>query len=251
MEEKYNLNLFKKELPMCVVVLSHNNVEDNRYKKIMQTILYQNYTNYHIVFFDDFSTDGTLEATQQYVWESGFPLHRITYIRNEKQLYATYNIYNAANNYCKKEEIFVLLDGDDEIVGRHAFRLINSFYLKEKMYPNWIVWTNYYSTRYQIGQSKDILQVFLEDPNRYREKQRHFFGMIRTFITQLYLKINVTDHKDQNGNFFDIMYDEAMQQPLLEMAGRHFEYIPQLCYLYNKEFDNFGPNLEVKRKRID
>ena len=68
MEEKYNLNLFKQELPMCVVVLSHNNVEDNRYKKIMQTILYQNYTNYHIVFIDDFSIDGTLEATQQYVW---------------------------------------------------------------------------------------------------------------------------------------------------------------------------------------
>jgi len=30
----------------------------------MQTILYQNYSNYHIVFIDDHSTDGTLQGTQ-------------------------------------------------------------------------------------------------------------------------------------------------------------------------------------------
>ena len=58
--------------------------------------------------------------------------------------------------------------------------------------------------------------------------------MIRTFITELFLKIKEVDHKDKNGEFFDIVYDEAMQQPLLEMAGRHVEYIPELCYLYNK-----------------
>lgn len=91
----------------------------------------------------------------------------------------------------------MLLDGDDEVVGRHAFRLINSIYLKEKVYKNWIVWTNYYSTRYQIGQSKDILDVFVDNPARYRERQRHFFGMIRTFITQLFLRIKEEDHKDK------------------------------------------------------
>lgn len=67
---------------MCVVILSHNNIEDDRYKKIMQTILYQNYSNYHIVFIDDFSSDTTLQATQEYVEKVGFPQSRIKYIRN-------------------------------------------------------------------------------------------------------------------------------------------------------------------------
>jgi len=34
--------------------------------------------------------------------------------------------------------------------------------------------------------------------------------MIRTFITQLYLKIKEEDQKDDEGNYFDILYDEAM-----------------------------------------
>ena len=44
---------------MCVVVPSYNNIPNNRYKKILNTIYYQNYSNYHIVFIDDFSNDDT------------------------------------------------------------------------------------------------------------------------------------------------------------------------------------------------
>lgn len=44
---------------MCVVVPSYNNIPNNRYKKILNTIYYQNYSNYHIVFIDDCSTDAT------------------------------------------------------------------------------------------------------------------------------------------------------------------------------------------------
>ena len=52
------------------------------------------------------------------------------------------------------------------------------------------------------------------EPNNYRKNQRHYFGMIRSFITQLFLKIRPEDHKDKHGRFLDIAYDEAIQQPL-------------------------------------
>lgn len=81
-EEKYNLNLFDEELPMCVVVPSHNNVQYGRYKRILQSIFYQNYTNYHIVFIDDFSTDQTLNKSIEYAKLYGFPGDRIEFIRN-------------------------------------------------------------------------------------------------------------------------------------------------------------------------
>lgn len=51
--------------------------------------------------------------TKKFVKEYGFPDDRIKFIRNEKQMFATYNIYNAANNECGRREILVLLDGDD------------------------------------------------------------------------------------------------------------------------------------------
>ena len=45
------------QMRFCITVPSHNNVQDNRYLRSMLSILKQDYTNYHIVFIDDFSED--------------------------------------------------------------------------------------------------------------------------------------------------------------------------------------------------
>ena len=47
-------------------VRSPNNIENDRYIKVMQTIFYQQYSNYHIVFIDDASEDGTGEKMRQW-----------------------------------------------------------------------------------------------------------------------------------------------------------------------------------------
>ena len=41
-------------------MLSFNNIEGDRYKYAIDTVFMQNYTNFHIVFIDDASTDQTL-----------------------------------------------------------------------------------------------------------------------------------------------------------------------------------------------
>ena len=46
-------------MPICLVIPSYNNVEDNRYTNNIRSVVMQEYTNYHIVFIDDASTDGT------------------------------------------------------------------------------------------------------------------------------------------------------------------------------------------------
>ena len=58
--------------------------------------------------------------------------------------------------------------------------------------------------------------------------------MVRTFITKLYLRILEKDHRDLQHKFFEILYDESLQAPLFELAGKHIKYIPELCYLYNR-----------------
>ena len=57
-EKKYNISQYE-ELPFCIVVPSHDNVKDNRHIKNLRSVLMQEYSNYHIVFIDDASTDGT------------------------------------------------------------------------------------------------------------------------------------------------------------------------------------------------
>lgn len=47
------------------------------------SILMQNYTNYHIVFMDDFSTDDTIAAVKHYLANINTSINiNITYIRN-------------------------------------------------------------------------------------------------------------------------------------------------------------------------
>ena len=99
-ESKYSLSNYTKELPLCIVVPSFNNIGNDRYIKVMQTIFYQKYSNYHIVFIDDVSTDETLNETKRYVKERNFDENRIVYVRNDVKRYATYNLRNAAHNYC-------------------------------------------------------------------------------------------------------------------------------------------------------
>lgn len=40
-------------------------------------------------------------------------MSRFASIRNHKKMYATYNLQNAAHNYCHPKDIFLILDGDD------------------------------------------------------------------------------------------------------------------------------------------
>lgn len=43
-------------------------------------------------------------------------------------MYATYNILNAAYNYCHEDDVQMLMDGDDEFIGKYAFQIMNSAY---------------------------------------------------------------------------------------------------------------------------
>lgn len=41
------------------MIPSYNNVAGDRYIKNINTILQQDYSNFHVIFFDDMSDDGT------------------------------------------------------------------------------------------------------------------------------------------------------------------------------------------------
>ena len=45
------------------------------------------------------------------------------------------------------------------------------------------------------------------------------------------------------------MYDEAMQIPLFEMSGNHNQYIPEMCYYYNKKLPSGDSSTRTKIKK--
>lgn len=49
-------------------------------------------------------------------------------VRNKRQKYATYNLLNMGFNLCKYDDIQVIIDGDDQVIGQYVFQLINAQY---------------------------------------------------------------------------------------------------------------------------
>ena len=97
----------------CVTILSHNNAQNRRNTKNLKSILQQKYINYHIVFIDDFSTDNNINIVMSYLRSVNFPQNRVQYVQNIQRNFATYNYMNAAFNFCDKDDVQVIIDGDD------------------------------------------------------------------------------------------------------------------------------------------
>lgn len=58
--KKYGIGQYQsidQQVRFCLTVLSHNNIQNNRYLKAIESIVHQKYSNYHIVFIDDASSD--------------------------------------------------------------------------------------------------------------------------------------------------------------------------------------------------
>lgn len=63
------------------------------------------------------------------------------FIQNKGHMFATYNILNAAFNYCHEDDIQMLIDGDDELIGREVFSLFNALYQDNKNV--WMIYSSY------------------------------------------------------------------------------------------------------------
>ncbi len=152
------------------------------------SIVSQKYDNYHIVFIDDSSTDDTMKKTIEYMKDIKFPQDRIKYVQNLKRNYATYNIINAAFSYCHENDIQMLIDGDDEFIGRYAFQVMNSAYQQNK--DIWIAYSNLKNNYYIPGLSRS----YTSDQNHIKEGKRlsgSFIGPIRTWRVKLIYNIPI------------------------------------------------------------
>ena len=138
-EKHYSISKYE-ELPICVVIPSYNNVKDGRYRNNLESILQQDYDNYRIVFIDDASEDGTGAYMWHHVKQRNISPQKLTVIVNKERHMTMPNIHWAAHQFCKPYEIFIIVDGDDELIGKQVFKHINSVYSRT---DNWVVYTNF------------------------------------------------------------------------------------------------------------
>ncbi len=212
------------EKAIVVVIPSYNNKE--WYKRNLDSVFSQNYQRYRIVYLDDASPDGTGELVRKYVKERKQE-HRVTLIRNEKRSGALSNTFKGAW-LCDPSEIVAILDGDDWFAHDHVLEKLNSVYAN----PN--VWVTYGQFVYwpcsTPGWAAQVPDGIIER-NEFRDYQ-WVTTALRTFYAGLFQKIKKEDLL-LNGEFFLMAGDLAYMFPIMEMAGKNSQFIPDVLYVYN------------------
>ena len=67
-EEKYLISKYiHDQIRFCVYAPSFNNAHNRIYLRNLDSIFQQEYTNYHVVYVDDASTDGTGKYVEKYM----------------------------------------------------------------------------------------------------------------------------------------------------------------------------------------
>lgn len=228
-------NYFSKEKKLVIIIPSFNNKD--WYKKNLDTLFAQQYTNYRVIYIDDCSWDGTGDLVEQYIKEQGVE-DRVTLIKNKKRKRALANLYFAIHS-CDDDEIVLTYDGDDWFAHDRVFALINNVYTN-----NPAVWITYGQFENwpikKLGYSRKVPFDILEKRS-YRECG-WAPGQLRTFYAWLFKQIKLEDlifdetkFLQFQGYYFPCNYDLAIYYPMMEMAGSHYQFVPRIIYIRNTE----------------
>ncbi len=217
-------NANAEEKPIVVLIPSYNNKEWFEYN--VGSALAQNYSNFRIIYIDDASTDGTGALVEEYIreWDTE---HRVSLIRNTERYGALCNTYRGVW-LCQPNEIVAILDGDD------WFAHVNVLAKLNEVYSDPDVWTTYGQFRYypcgSPGWARELPQeVIQKNGARYYD---WVTTHLRTFYAGLFQKVDVQD-LFYNNQFFTTAGDLAYTWPIIEMAGVHSRFIPDVLYVYN------------------
>ena len=71
-------------------------------------------------------------------------------INTERQM-AMPNILYAAKSFCKPYELFVVIDGDDYLLGNQVFKLFNAVFSEN---DSWVAYSNFLTVNGRIGYSR-------------------------------------------------------------------------------------------------
>lgn len=198
-----------------MVVTTHNNAKNYRYEYNLQSIINQDYKNYKLVVVDDASNDGTADLISIFLQKSKLPKHRYVLIRNAQRMTAVPNINMAIKKHCSRDSIAVLVSGDDELLGKMVFKILNVVYQTKQ--PG-VAYTNHffgklhendfekgYSRPYSLGEIKNKLYRFIGQK----------FGHMRTFPVSLFHEIKEEHMKYRDGRWVQATYDETFILPML------------------------------------
>jgi len=197
--------------------------------KSIKSVMLQDYDNFNCIVADDGSTDNSYELCQQLIGND----NRFTLIKNDINLGPLGNAYEAATKHNKdldKNNIVVILDGDDFFYSKKTLSILNDHYNK---FDCWMTYGSYInlSTK-QVGKFSSPLPAKVIENNLYRNYQ-WCTSHLRSYKLGLLQKIKKDDIIDVNGDYFKAAGDLGLMFPLLEMSRERAHFVEDILYIWN------------------
>ena len=221
-----------------IVIVSVSRNDKEYYQGNLDSTINQNYTNYRIIWVDDASTDGTPELVEAYLKEHD-PKHRVTLVKNRTRCGSMENIYNAVHS-CKDHELMVMVEGDDQLAHNNVLQQVNKVYQDSNI---WMSYGNYQSLYPCSGHFSRQIPADVINNNSFRDTAWSS-SHTRIYYAWLFKKIKREDFM-YKGEFYPFVSDLVAMFPMLEMAGEHSRFIPDILYIYNNNspFNEFRVDL--------
>jgi glycosyltransferase involved in cell wall biosynthesis len=195
-------------------------------EKCIASIMSQKYENFEVIFIDDCSTDGSYDKLPK-------DDSRVKIMRNTERKTALENIHIAVMDHCEKDDIVVILDGDDWFPTRNVLSRVNDIYNENDC---WVTWGQASWTDGRRG-----FATFYT-PEEYANVRKAPFKIshLRTWRAGVYQKIKEQDPnfsrlKDKEGKFYRMSYDTAMMFCLLNLTPyEKAKFVDEILYIYNR-----------------
>jgi len=187
----------------------------------------QNYKNFKSFIVNDLSKDDTENIAKKCIDGDS----RFNFIKNTNRSYplgSTINGIKIAEP--AKEDVIVILDGDDWLFDENALLNLNEQYKDPKCLMTYGSYAEFPSENRGVF-CKQIPDEIINN-NSYREYQ-FMASHLKSFKFKLWQKIKMSDLLDYEDNPYPMAGDIAYTFPLLEMAGNRAKFIENILYVYN------------------
>jgi glycosyltransferase involved in cell wall biosynthesis len=213
---------------MHVVVTGRNNIEWCDLN--VYSIAAQRYGRLRVTYFDDASTDGTGDRVADLVERLGLGgAWRV--VRNTERVGGVANVVAGVLHEPAggEDDVCVLLDGDDFLATPRALARIAAEYRDP---ATWLTFGGYRTWPHFEGGIVGPYPGDVIAGNGFRRAAWRA-APPRSFRRWLFRQIPDAALRDDDGRYWEMAWDQGVTLPLLELAGTHSVYIPDVLYLYN------------------
>ena len=218
-------------------------------KNALISVMNQEYDNFECIITDDCSSDNTVDVIQDFVFEYGLD-DIFTLSLNDERKYALHNIHDMIQNMdADDEDVIVSLDGDDWLAENDVLSQLNDIYEKEDCwltYGSYVIYPGGQDSSFHVSEySQDIIESgdFKKDP-AWRASH------LRTFKYKLAKRLIKEDLTDEDGEYYQMTWDQAMMFPMMEMARERIHFVSDILYVYNDD-NPINDHKVDRQKQID